>query len=29
MLGLTNAQRLDAILAAGIGGRLTYEEWTG
>lgn len=28
MLGLTNAQRLDAILAAGIGGRLTYEELT-
>lgn len=28
MLALTNAQRLDATLKAGIGGRLTYEELT-
>ena len=26
MLGLSNAERLDAILKAGVGGRLTYEE---
>ena len=28
MLGLSSSQRLDAILRAGVGGRLTYEELT-